>query len=307
MPLYASVYVSPPIPLLGPNGKPGGLWSPISSTLLHTTTDAVLIDTPITIAQNNDLIAWIRATLHLGCKLTYVYITHGHGDHWFGINALLQAFPGVQVLATKGTIAHMRDQVSASTFQTAWGSRFPSQIDTNFSVIDKVQPLSSDGEFHIPNETGGKHTMCAVETGHTDTHDTTVLFCPDLALVAAGDAVYGDVHQMLAEANTPALRGEWISAIEKIQALEPTPRIVVPGHMKADEVPGAWHLERSKRYIQDFDDLVRGGEFGGSVKGLVGKMKERWPTRFNDAVVVLSSMVAVRQLKEAGGGKGGKL
>jgi hypothetical protein len=52
---------------------------------------------------------------------------------------------------------------------------------------------------------------------------------------------------------------------------------------------------------------VRGGECGGSVTGLVGKMKERWPTRFNDAVVVLSSMVAVRLLKEAEGRKGGKL
>ena len=29
-----------------------------------------------------------------GKTLTYVYATHGHGDHWFGTDLLLQRFPG---------------------------------------------------------------------------------------------------------------------------------------------------------------------------------------------------------------------
>ena len=38
------------------------------------------------------------------------------------------------------------------------------------------------------------HTFRAVEAGHTDTLDTTVLHVPDLHLVVAGDVVYGGVH-----------------------------------------------------------------------------------------------------------------
>jgi glyoxylase-like metal-dependent hydrolase (beta-lactamase superfamily II) len=302
MPLYASVYIAPPIQITI-KGKPAGPWSPIASTLLHTTKNAVLIDTPITIQQNNELIAWIEKTLHPGCKLSYVYITHGHGDHWFGINALLRHFPGVQVVATMGTVEYMKKQASPKVFESSWASRFPGQIDTNFSV-DKVQALPSSVEFSIPNEDGtGKHVMRAVEVGHSDTHDSTVLFCPDLALVAAGDVVYGDVHQMLAEANTHDLRMEWVRAIETVQRLKPTPQIVVPGHMKVNEVPGAWHLERSKRYILDFDKAVSSGRYA-STKALVKAQTEKWPTRFNDAVVVMGAMSAMKMAKDQGKGQG---
>ncbi len=96
MPLYASIYVAPPITFTAPNGKPGGQWSPISSTLIHTTTHAVLVDTPITKQQTSELISWIEKTLHPGAQLKYIYITHGHGDHWFGINMLLKRFPGAK-------------------------------------------------------------------------------------------------------------------------------------------------------------------------------------------------------------------
>ena len=310
MPLYASVYVAPSIQWTAPNGKPGGPWSPISSTLIHTSKHAVLVDTPITKQQTSVLIAWTEKTLHPGCQLKYIYITHGHGDHWFGINMLMQRFPGVQVVATKGTIEHMKSQVSPEAFNM-WGSRFPGQIDTAFS-IEKVGPLSASGDFYLPSEDGNDSQKAfkfqAVEVGHSDTHSSTVLFVPHLKLVVAGDVVYGDVHQMLVEANTHALRMEWVRAIETVMALSPTPEAVVPGHMKVEEIPGAWHLERSRRYIMDFDRLVEGGECK-SARELVARMKELWPTRFNDGALIVGAMTAlkVKEKEKAVGMKGGKL
>ncbi|KIX10502.1 uncharacterized protein Z518_01585 [Rhinocladiella mackenziei CBS 650.93] len=93
MALRASVFIFPGIPWTAPNGKPGAPWSPISSTLVHTPTSAVLVDTPITRSQTADLITWIEQTLHPGAQITYIYITHGHGDHWFGLNMLLKNSP----------------------------------------------------------------------------------------------------------------------------------------------------------------------------------------------------------------------
>ena len=43
----------------------------------------------------------------------------------------------------------------------------------------------------------GQHV--AVEAGHSDTDDSTVLHAPSIGLVAAGDVVYNNVHQYLAE------------------------------------------------------------------------------------------------------------
>ena len=62
--------------------------------------------------------------------------------------------------------------------------------------------------------------LVAVDVGHTDTDDTTVLHVPDLGLVIAGDAAYNDVHQHLAESDSQG-RQDWLAALEIIEALDP--------------------------------------------------------------------------------------
>jgi glyoxylase-like metal-dependent hydrolase (beta-lactamase superfamily II) len=45
---------------------------------------------------------WIETK---GRRLSRVYITHGHGDHWLGLARLIQRFPGVIGLATAEVLA----------------------------------------------------------------------------------------------------------------------------------------------------------------------------------------------------------
>ena len=52
----------------------------------------MLVDTFLTIDQGAQLADQVAAA---GKNLTHVYITHGHGDHFFGINALKQRFPHI--------------------------------------------------------------------------------------------------------------------------------------------------------------------------------------------------------------------
>ena len=86
------VFVAPSELLSGGDGAPGekqAFWSPVSATLISGERDAVLVDALLTVSQANDLAEWIAAT---GKNLTAVYITHGHGDHWFGLGAVLDRF-----------------------------------------------------------------------------------------------------------------------------------------------------------------------------------------------------------------------
>lgn len=83
-PLTVDVCVTPlrpyaESPAQGPGDDPN--WSPMSSTLIAAEEEAILVDALIANAQVDALAEWVRG---FGKRLTGVYITHGHTDHWGG-------------------------------------------------------------------------------------------------------------------------------------------------------------------------------------------------------------------------------
>ncbi|RTE80250.1 hypothetical protein BHE90_005263 [Fusarium euwallaceae] len=284
--LRYAVYIAAPIPIAN---RPGAVWSPISCTLIYSGKEAVLVDTPITTQQNEDLVKWIHR-IAPNRKLSYIYITHGHGDHFFGIPILLKHHPEAIPLATAATIKHMEQQIEEAYFQEQWETRFPEQIPQPFSL---AKPLTEDTGLQFKLE--DRWVFQAILCGHTDTYDSTILWVPDLRLAVCGDVVYGQVHQMLMEANTKAKRLEWIRAIEKVEALDPA--YVVPGHRQAEEIDGVWHLAETKRYIEDFGRVIE--KDPQDMAEIVSQMVALYPERFNPGVVKLSAMGAFMVSKEA--------
>lgn len=77
-----------------PNGDPL-VSSPLTCTLIAGDRTAVLVDPPLTRDQTERVGDWITRS---GKELSHVYITHGHGDHWFGAGELLRRFPTARSL-----------------------------------------------------------------------------------------------------------------------------------------------------------------------------------------------------------------
>ncbi|RWA05890.1 hypothetical protein EKO27_g9215 [Xylaria grammica] len=284
--LRSAVYVAPPILIAG---RREAWWSPISCTLVYSEREAVLVDTPITIQQNEALVAWVEG-IAPGRRLRYIYITHGHGDHFFGIPVILKHFPEAVPLATLATVKHMGQQTEEAVFSNLWEARFPGQIHKPFTL---AQPIPEDWRLQFKLEE--RWVFQAIHCGHTDTYDSTILWVPDLRLAICGDVVYGQVHQMLMEANTEARREEWIRAIEKVEELKPA--YVVPGHRQAEEIDGVWHLASTKKYIQDFGDVLKSGPKDEA--DLFSKMLDLYPDRFNPGALKLSTMGAFKAVKTA--------
>ena len=188
--LQHKVFVTKQIPQSGRGPLPDGstrMWSQITSTLIMGRHDAVLVDPPLTSRQADDVGDWIAAS---GRRLAQIYITHGHGDHWFGALPILERFPGVTVSATRGTAKLMVVQNEPEFRVDFWDRVFPGQLpagDLDVSIVDE-RGFDLEGVSLVP-----------VEVGHTDTEATTMLHVPQIGLLVAGDVVYNGVHLYLTE------------------------------------------------------------------------------------------------------------
>lgn len=199
--LQHKVFVTTQIPQSGRGPLPDGstrVWSPITSTLLVGRSETVLVDPPLTVEQAAQVGAWVAAS---GRNLTQIYITHGHGDHWFGAIPLVRMFPGVTVRATAGTVKMMAAQNTPEFRAGFWDRVFPGQIpsgDLDVTVVD-------ERGFDLEDV-----TLVPVEVGHTDTEATTMLHVPEAGVLVAGDVVYNGVHPYLTETGGISGIDEWL-------------------------------------------------------------------------------------------------
>jgi glyoxylase-like metal-dependent hydrolase (beta-lactamase superfamily II) len=259
------VLVTPGIPVVT-NDLPPDMkqrqWSPISSTLIYGKMDAVLVDTFLTVEQSDNLAKWVAGS---GKNLTTIYITHGHGDHWFGTGALLSRFPNARAVATPEVVRSMRQQSSPELI-AGWNLQFPDQIPDQLVIADDLKGDKIELEGF---------DLIAVEVGHSDTDHTTCLNVPSIGLVIAGDVAYNDVHQYLAESNAQT-RHEWILALDKIESLKP--HAVIAGHKRPTNEDSPRIIEQTRQYIRDFDRIAGTAT---TALDLYNKMIKLYPDRIN--------------------------
>ena len=224
-----------------PDGSPI-VSSPVTSTLIYGANDSVLVDPPFTRDQVERVGDWIEKS---GKSLTHIYATHGHGDHWFGADQLLQRFPSAVAYATQGTIAKMHEQATTGRAQM-WDVDFPGQIPPSPVVFRPVPPEG----FELEGQ-----RLVAVEVGHTDTDDTTVLHVPSIGLVVAGDVAYNGVHQYLLESAHGGIKS-WLQALNTVAAL--APRAVVAGHKNKHLPDEPRIIDETRDYLLDAQRLLSG-------------------------------------------------
>jgi glyoxylase-like metal-dependent hydrolase (beta-lactamase superfamily II) len=277
------VFVTPGIPIVTVDLPPGitqAYFQAMASTLIHGERNAVLVDAFMTVKQANALADWVADR---GKNLTTIYITHGHGDHWFGVGTLLERFPNATAVATPEVVKVMRQNASPETLAKGWKAAFPGQIPDKLVIAEELKGNVIDLEGQ---------ELVAVELGHTDTDQTTCLNVPSIGLVVAGDAAYNDVHLYLAESNAQTRR-EWIAALDKIESLNP--RAVVASHKRPENDDHPRIIEETRQYIRDFDRLA---EQTTTPQELYDKMLELYPNRVNPGWALWSSARAVKPLSQ---------
>jgi glyoxylase-like metal-dependent hydrolase (beta-lactamase superfamily II) len=246
-----------------PPGKEDLMWVANSSTLIYGKRDAILVDTFLTIEQSRTLLDRVVAS---GKNLIAVYITHGHGDHFFGLASLLERFPRARAVATPEIVQAMHEQLSPASLDNFWRRLFPGEIPDRLLVAEPLETKELELEGH---------KLVAVNAGRTDTDHSTCLHVPSVGLIVGGDVVYNGIHPFLGETDT-ASRLEWISTLDKLDGLKPT--AVVAGHKVPENDDDPRIIAETRQYLRDFNRL---NDATATARELYDAMLEIYPGRVN--------------------------
>jgi glyoxylase-like metal-dependent hydrolase (beta-lactamase superfamily II) len=221
-----------------PAGKEYLAWVTNTVTLIHGERDAVLVDTFLSAQHSKELLDWV---VESDKNLVTIYITHAHGDHYFGLKLLLDIFLNAKAVATAPVVAAIQNQIKPDFVRSFWEPRFPGQLPSQL-----IAPEVLDGDtFYLEAE-----ALKVIDLGHTDTSHSTALYAPSIGVVISGDSVYNNTHLFLAECDEKA-RNEWLQALDRIESLHP--KAVVAGHGVLDPDSSPRHIEETRRYIHDFN------------------------------------------------------
>ena len=281
--LSHAVFVADPLPMAVPEQLPNGephVFQPTAITLIQGQEDAVLVDPPLSAEQARTVGDWVAAS---GKRLTHIFATHGHGDHWFTAGLLAERF-GAQVVAAPGTIQQMHGNVAARPF--LWDKLWPGQIPA--TTVTAVTP--PDHRISLEG-----HDLRIVEVGHGDSDDCAVLHVPDLGLVVAGDVIYNGVHQYLGEAPDNSF-DPWRTAIDAVEALAPQ-RIIASHQNKELDDDAARQITETRRYLDDADAFLASLD---NPVDFFTAMIERYPDRRHSATVLWVGARALYLAREGG-------
>jgi len=277
-PVRATVFVGrwPDIPVIEVPGFPNGKFSPTTATLVTGPTEAVLIDALYLKDDVRDLGDLIERT---GKKLTTIYITHAHQDHYLGFAPLLERFPDAKCVALPHVVDAIRETMDLQTMQ--WTLMFG-------DACVKAGPVPDPLDGHTLYVDGTPLNI--IEVKQADIHPTTIVHIPDIDVVVAADSIYHEIHPMLG-LSTPEEWADWLETIDLVESL--CPKRIIGGHRRPDgddyEVDAM--IAQTRSYILDFQAAF---EAANDAEDIVSVMSAKYPNHGNLWTLQFSAMNAIQ-------------
>lgn len=173
----------------------------------------------------------------------WIVNSHWHPDHWSGNEVYVEAFPGVEIVATAGTARYMRH------IAPAWPAVFAGQVErlraeapaateaaraeqaavlarrihlaAEMATVHRTYPARTY-EGALTLDLGDREVRLSEITG--DSSHATIAWLPAEGLLLTGDALVAPVTWTTQSyAISP-----WIESLRTLAALRP--RLIVPGH-----------------------------------------------------------------------------
>jgi glyoxylase-like metal-dependent hydrolase (beta-lactamase superfamily II) len=247
----------------------------VASVIVTGKTDAVLIDAQWTLRGAHRLVAEILET---GKKLTTIYLTHAHPDHYFGAGTVAQAFPNARVVA----VPSEADIINAQFFGKIeiW-----EKVIGAHNICRQTAHVESLAEEFIELE-GERLEIISKVIG--DMRYNTMVWIPAIKTLYASDVLFNQAHPFTCEL-TPEERQQWVREIDKIEAMGA--EVIIPGHQRPGMQFDKSSLDFTREYlVATEEELAR----TDSVSDFYYAMAERFP---NAHLVHLSNEMNANVLK----------
>lgn len=237
----------------------------LNSTVIVTDSDVVVFDTNTRPTSARLILAEIRKITSKPVR--FVVNSHAHPDHWSGNSVYVDAFPGVDIIASERSRAFMIETASL------WAPRFADELKSRRAAFDEEvrtgkradgAPLTQEQRRQdeddldnyrkfaeetaalrrvLPTMTfgdsltlihGGREVRLFTVTG--DQEGTTVLYLPQEKILLAGDAVSFPIPYVSPRPSAQLRDLEQLSRLDV--------NVIVPGHGPAFRDKTFLDLER---------------------------------------------------------------
>ncbi|WP_215407782.1 Vmh family MBL fold metallo-hydrolase [Vibrio gigantis] len=229
---------------------------PASSVLVSGEKEVVLFDAQFSVADGKKLVDKIKET---GKELSMVYISSGDPDFYFGLEPIVEAFPNVDIVASKAVVEHIERTKDAKL--EYWGPI----LEDNAPSKVIVPTVMNDTKLSIEGET--------IEVREINTHQA-YLWVPSEKTVFGGVSVYSGVHVWMADTASKSIRDQWTQSLDRIKALEP--EVVIPGHYLGEMPIGIKGVQFTIDYVADIEKTLESKSNPTSV-GISDYMKTAYP------------------------------
>ena len=230
----------------------------VASVIVLGKNDAVLLDAQWTLSNAHRVIAEILET---GRRLTTIYITHAHPDHYFGVGTIAEAFPEARVVAMPDDANMINEQFfgKAEIWEEVIGAH-----NVCRKTVD-VEPLEA---HHLELE-GQRLEILSRVMG--DMRFNTMVWIPTIQTLYASDVLFNQAHPFTCEV-TADERRQWIREIDKIERMGA--EVIIPGHQKPGLPFDTSSLDFTREYlVATEEELARTDD----VAGFYYAMAERFP------------------------------
>jgi glyoxylase-like metal-dependent hydrolase (beta-lactamase superfamily II) len=249
-----------------------------NSTLIYGEKDAILIDASQRLSDSYRMASLI---IPMRKNLKYIYVSHFHPDHHFGLKALHQAFPDAKIV---GLAQEVHDIVDTSTDKVdLWSyDRFGDDVPST-TIIPTILP---EPKLEIEG-----NEICFYDGYEGDSINNSIVWVPSLKVICATDVAFHDCHLWPIE-STVQRRVKWRKDIARM--LDFDPRIVIPGHCDEAKIKILEEVAEdgsrsytdcvdwSIKYLETYDEVYHSAKTG---KELVDRMFGHYDLKAEDFAI----------------------